>query len=125
MKRRRWTLAVPVNGWHEGLFGHRDEHGPTGEEGFKIGKHGLALGPLGIGGNRGHMRGENDVVEGLEAIRDGGLVLEYVERRASDGTCLQRIAQSRLVDGDAARNVDEVAARTKRGQHLLVDGTVV
>src|SRR5215831_8491262 len=88
--RFQLRLAATGNVW--ALIGHRGEHGPTGEEGLQVGKHAVALGPLGVGGDGGHVRGEHNVVEDLEAIRNGGLVREDVECGAGDGAGFQGVA---------------------------------
>ena len=65
----------------------------AGEERLEVGEHEVALGALGVGGDGGHVRSEDDVVEAPEALGDVGLVLEDVQGGAGDGAGLQRIAQ--------------------------------
>jgi len=120
----RWSREVDVAARDHGgdrLVGDGGEEGPAREEGLEVSKQRLALSALGIGGDCGHVRGENNVVEGLEPIRNAGLALENVERRPRNRSRLQRLAQGELIDGDAAGDVDEMAARAKRGQNLPID----
>lgn len=69
-----------------------------------------------------HVRGEDDVVEGVEGIvGHWGLSLLYVEAGAGDAMLLQRFDKGRFVDESAARGVDEEGCGLHQGESLGID----
>ena len=64
---------------------------------------------------------EQQVVHGVERVAGGkGLLLEHIQRGATDALVLQRVDQRRLVDHGAAPHVDQHA----RGLHRCDGGAV-
>lgn len=68
-----------------------------------------------------NVRGERDVVKSEKRFRHPRLILEDIQRRATDRAVRKRFDQRLLIHERTARHIDEHTLRSKRLQHIRID----